>query len=191
MLGEARGGETGRRSTAAVRERRARGGRCSGSGLQRAAPDEAAGDGGPWRQRGAARWARWPCERRERRRPRRAWGRRERRGSGGEGRERRRGREVSGGEWERGPRRRGELAPLSSPSPARGCGGDGPCSDPGRGNREGGEWERWAGPGVGPVGPEVQWGEGLLFFSFSLSVLFSVFFLFVYFLFCFISFKSI
>ena len=49
----------------------------------------------------------------------------------------------SGGEWERGPRRRGELAPLSSPSPARGCGGDGPCSDPGRGNREGGEreWE--------------------------------------------------
>ena len=45
------------------------------------------------------------------------------------------------GEWERGPRRRGELAPLSSPSPARGCGGDGPCSDPGRGNREGGEGE--------------------------------------------------
>ena len=40
-----------------------------------------------------------------------------------------------------GPEEAGELAPLSSPSPARGCGGDGPCSDPGRGNREGGEGE--------------------------------------------------
>ena len=39
------------------------------------------------------------------------------------------------------PEEAGELAPLSSPSPARGCGGDGPCSDPGRGNREGGEGE--------------------------------------------------
>ena len=39
------------------------------------------------------------------------------------------------------PEEAGVLAPLSSPSPARGCGGDGPCSDPGRGNREGGEGE--------------------------------------------------
>ena len=98
------------------------------------------------------------------------------------GRERRRGREVSGGEWERGPRRRGELAPLSSPSPARGCGGDGPCSDPGRGNREGegdpGRWARPAGPGVGPVGPGSRGG-----FSSFFCIVFC--FLFIYFLFCF------
>ena len=71
-----------------------------------------------------------------------------------------------------------------------------PLFDPGRGNREGDAGERWAGPGVGGGGP--VWATGpvggkglLLFFSFSLSVLFSVFFLFAYFLFCFISFKSI
>ena len=82
------------------------------------------------------------------------------------------------------PEEAGELAPLSSPSPARGCGGDGPCSDPGRGNREGGERERWAGPGVGPVGPGVQWGGGPSpFFLFSLPVLFSVVFSFYLFIF--------
>ena len=92
-----------------------------------------------------------------------------------------------------GPKEAGGLASLSSPSPARGCGGDCPCSDPGRGNREGGEWERWAGPGVGPVGPGVQWGGGPSpFFLFFLCLFcFLFFFLFVYFLFCVISFKSI
>ena len=48
------------------------------------------------------------------------------------------------------------------------------------------------GRGFGPGGPRVQWGVGFsFFFFFSDCVLFSVFFLFVYFLFCFISFKSI
>ena len=77
------------------------------------------------------------------------------------------------------PEEAGELAPLSSPSPARGCGGDGPCSDPGRGNREGGEWERWAGPGVGPVGPGVQRGEGPSLFFLCLFC-FLLYFLFIY-----------
>ena len=47
------------------------------------------------------------------------------------------------------------------------------------------------GRGSAQLGQGSSGGGGLLFFSFSLSVLFSVFFLFVYFLFCFISFKSI
>ena len=69
-------------------------------------------------------------------------GRGERRGEGGGSG----GGEGAEAEGERGrvgerPEEAGELAPLSSPSPARGCGGDGPCSDPGRGNREGGEGE--------------------------------------------------
>ena len=38
----------------------ASGGRCGDSGLQRVAPDEGEDDGGPWRHRGAVRWARWP-----------------------------------------------------------------------------------------------------------------------------------
>ena len=48
------------------------------------------------------------------------------------------------------------------------------------------------GPGFGPDGPRVQWGgKGLfLFLFFSFCDLFYVFLLFVYFLFCFISFKS-
>ena len=112
------------------------------------------------------------------------------------------------GEWERGPRRRGELAPLSSPAsvPARWSGGSAPLFRPGRGNREGGEGGEvgWAGVGgcggaaqfgpggFGADGPRVQWGgRPAPSFSFPALFLFSVFFLFAYFLFCFISFKSI
>ena len=101
--------------------------------------------------------------------------------------ERRRGRGSERGEWERGPRERGPLAPLSSRGVHRRRGGSAatlPCSDPvggtGRGRGAGG----WAGPGRGcgwrpslgrggGVGPRVQWGGGLLFFL--LTVLFSVF----------------
>ena len=53
--------------------------------------------------------------------------------------ERRRGRGSERGEWERGPRERGPLAPLSSPAsvPARWSGGSAPLFRPGRGNRKG------------------------------------------------------
>ena len=96
------------------------------------------------------------------------------------------------------PEEAGELATLSPPAsvPARGSGGSAPLFRPGRGNREGAREEvGWAGGagvrpslgrGFGPVG-----GEGFSFSFSALFVLFSVFFLFVYFLFCFISFKSI
>ena len=102
--------------------------------------------------------------------------------SGADPGERRRGRGSERGEWERGPRRRGVLAPLSSPSPVRGCGGDDPCSDPGRGNREGAREEvGWA----GGAGVRCRWATGPVggkacspFFFFSLTV--SVFcFLFI------------
>ena len=53
-------GEERRRSLLEQRRKMAASGRCGGSGLQRVAPVEAADDGGPWRHRGAARWARWP-----------------------------------------------------------------------------------------------------------------------------------
>ena len=71
--------------------------------------------------------------------------------------ERRRGRGSERGEWERGPRRRGPLAPLSSPAsvPARWSGGSAPLFRPGsgeQGRRRQGEaghqlasWARWAG----------------------------------------------
>ena len=109
----------------------------------------------------------------------------------------------AGGEWERGPRRRGALATLSSPAsvPARWSGGSAPLFRPGRGNREGGEggevgWAGVGGAGVRGCGP--VWAGGSSggeapspFVSFFLSDLFSVFFLFIYFLFCFSSFKSI
>ena len=81
------------------------------------------------------------------------------------------------------PEAAGVLAPLSSPSPARGCGGDGPCSDPGRGNREGdaGGEVGWAGgSGVAAqFGPGVQWGErGLpLFFFFPVCSVFCFLFI--------------
>ena len=93
-------------------------------------------------------------------------------------------------------RRRGEGSTLSSPGSRRrgGLAGLAPVATPvggtGKGARGSGRWARPAGPGVGPVGPGVQWGGGPSLF-FSLSVLFSVFFLFVYIIFCFISFKSI
>ena len=90
------------------------------------------------------------------------------------------------------PEGAGAAGALILPVAGKGVRRGRPLFDPGQGNREGDAGERWAGPGVGPVGPAVQWGGGPSpFFSFSLSVLFSVFFLFVYFLFCFISFKSI
>ena len=96
------------------------------------------------------------------------------------------------------PEEAGELAPLSSPSPARGFGGDAPLFRPGRGNRKGTRGKvGWAGarvaaqlgPGGGGLGRGSSGGEACSFFL--LTVLFSVFSLFVYFLFCFISFKSI
>ena len=93
-------------------------------------------------------------------------------GEGGAGAER-----ESGGEWERGPRRRGELASLSSPSPARGCGGDGPCSDPGRGNREGGRVGE-----VGWAGGRPSWARGAVggaFFFFFFFVCVLLHFLFI------------
>ena len=103
---------------------------------------------------------------------------------GGKKREAQRPRGERGRVGERPEEARG-LASLSSPSPARGCGGDGPCSNPGRGNREGeGEWERWArpaGPGVGPVGPGVQWGVfSFSFFLFLCLFCFLLYFLFIY-----------
>ena len=111
----------------------------------------------------------------------------------GEG-EAQRPRGASGRDGRR-PRRRGGL--ILPRRRRGGAAGTGPCSDPGRGNREGegdpGRWARPAGPGVGPVGPGSSGGEGgfsssLFFVCFS-PVAFS--FLFIYFLFCFNSFKSI
>ena len=109
--------------------------------------------------------------------------------------ERRRGRGSERGEWERGPRGRGPLAPLSSPAsvPARWSGGSArPCSDPVGGTGKGtggGEWAGATGPGGSGVaaqfGPGCSGGTGLLLFFFFCSVLFSVFLLFVYFLFFF------
>ena len=106
--------------------------------------------------------------------------------------ERRRGRGSERGEWERGPRERGPLAPLSSRGVHRRRGGRAaarPCSDPVGGTGKG-RGRRWAGPGArgcGPVwagGGSVQMGHGSSggrpapFFSFSLTV--SVFcFLFI------------
>ena len=120
-------------------------------------------------------------------------------GSGADPGERRRGRGSERGEWERGPRGRGPLAPLSSPAsvPARGSGGSAPLFRPGRGNREGDAggrvgWGDWAG-GVRGWRPSLGRGavgeRAFSFFFFFCSVLFFVFLLFVYFLFCFISFK--
>ena len=108
--------------------------------------------------------------------------------------ERRRGRGSERGEWERGPRERGPLAPLSSRGVHRRRGGAAaarPCSDRVGGTGKG-RGRRWAGPGARGCGP--VWaggavgGEACSFFSFSLTV--SVFFLFAYSLFCFISFKA-
>ena len=65
MLGEARGGETGRRSTAAVRGRRARGGRCSGSKLQRRGGGDVVEGGDGVRHGEVAIGARWPRDRAE------------------------------------------------------------------------------------------------------------------------------
>ena len=85
------------------------------------------------------------------------------------------------------------MAALSSPVAGEGgAAGTCPCSDPGRGNREGEGTTERGGPGrlglgsaqlgQGPVG-----GVSLLLF-FCLFLPFCIFFLFIYFLFCFISF---
>ena len=72
-----------------------------------------------------------------------------------------------------------------------GAAGTCPCSDPGRGNREGeGATER-GGPGrlglvVGPVGPGSSGGRGSSF-CFCSVFFFCNFFSFIYLLFCFIS----
>ena len=89
---------------------------------------------------------------------------------------------VSGREA-RGSGAAGALILSRGSPPARGFGGDAPCSDPvgGTGRGRGG---RWAGPGrgarvaaqLGPggFGPRVQWGGKACSF-FLLTVLFSVF----------------
>ena len=120
-------------------------------------------------------------------------------GSGADPGERRRGRGSERGEWERGPRERGRWRPYPlagftagegvrrrrSPVPTRSGEQEGDAGEGGLGRGAGGgpawAWGVWA---AGPVG-----GEACSFFL--LTVLFSVFSLIVYFLFCFISFKSI
>ena len=108
--------------------------------------------------------------------------------------ERRRGRGSERGEWERGPRRRGPLAPLSSPAsvPARGSGGSAPLFRPGRGNREGGEGGEvgWAGVGGGAGvrpslgrGGRCRWATGPVGGGRAFS--FAFFLLFIYFSFLF------
>ena len=96
------------------------------------------------------------------------------------------GREArgGGGSWRPyPPRRRRGGAAGTAPVPT-------PVGGTGKGARGRGGLAGWAGGrpswASGPVG-----GEGPSLSFFLLSVLFSVFFLFVYFLFCFISFKSI
>ena len=72
-------------------------------------------------------------------------------GGDGDGK-RRRGRGSERGEWERDPRGRGPLAPLSSPAsvPARWSGGSArPCSDPVGGTGKG---TRGGGSGLGRLG---------------------------------------
>ena len=156
--------------------RRRRRGRCGGSELQRGAPVEAADDGGPWGHSGAARWAQWSWLGRSHGGggARMRWGRRERRGSEGRGR----GVVTEGESRVSGRRNRGGggVATLSPPRRRRGGpAGTCPCSDPGRGNREGegtteggglacwASWLGWA---------EAQVGQGL---SLSLSHLFFFF----------------
>ena len=93
------------------------------------------------------------------------------------------------------PEEAGELATLSPPAsvPARGSGGSAPLFRPGRGNREGAREEvGWAGgAAAAQFGPGGKRAFFPFFFFFSAWVLFSVFSLFAYSLFCFISFKSI
>ena len=86
------------------------------------------------------------------------------------------------------PRRRGGLIPSRRRRRRGGRAGTCPCCDPGRGNRGRRPGERlWAGSWpVGPGGPVswAAWSSGGFSFPF---VLFSLF-LFIYFIFCFISF---
>ena len=107
---------------------------------------------------------------------------------------RRRGRGTSGGEWERGPRRRGSWRPYP-PRRRRGGAAGTATVRPRSGEQGRGRGGEWAGPGVGGVaaqfGPGVRsrWatgpvgGEGLLLFLFLLCLfcfLFS-FYLFIFF----------
>ena len=88
--------------------------------------------------------------------------------------ERRRGRGSERGEWGRGPRERGPLAPLSSPAsvPARWSGGSAPLFRPRSGEQGRGEGGGGLGRGRGgavQMGHGSSGGEGLLplFFLFS------------------------
>ena len=86
------------------------------------------------------------------------------------------------GEWERGPRRRGCWRPYPPRRRRGGAAGTAPVPTPVGGTGKGGEWERWAGPGVGPVGPGVLWGGGLLLFPFLCLCSFAFsFYLFIFF----------
>ena len=150
------GGEA-RRSRGGRRRRR---GRCGGSELQRSAPVEAADDGGPRGHSGAARWAQWPWLGRSHGGggARMRWGRRERRGSEGRGR----GVVTEGESRVSGRRNRGGggVATLSSPVAGEGgAAGTCPCSDPGRGNREGEGTVERGGPGRLGLG-SAQLGQG-------------------------------
>ena len=99
--------------------------------------------------------------------------------------------EAQGPRGERGrvgerPEEAGGASVLILPRRRRGGVRRGPALiRPRSGNREGeGEWERWArtaGPGVGPVGPGVQWGV----FSFSFFLFLCLFCFLLYFLFMF------
>ena len=132
----------------------------------------------------------------ERRRPRRAWGRKERRGSGGEKREAQRPRGERGRVGERPEEAGGAgalILPVAGEVVRRGpapvptpVGGTGKGRASGRGGpgwswafRPGGGGWCWpAGPGVGPVGPGPVGGLLFLFFCFLFCFAFS----FIYFL---------
>ena len=102
-----------------------------------------------------------------------------------------RGRER--GEWEEGSRRRRRGGLIPSSTPVRGCGGNTPCSDLGRGNREGDEaGERGRVGRMGQVGRpgcelgHLVQGEGSLLFVFFLLFSLLHFLLFISLLFYFI-----
>ena len=101
--------------------------------------------------------------------------------SGGTGGERERQREGASGRDGWRPRRRGGL--ILPRRRRGGAAGTCPCSDPGRGNREGegdpGRWARPAGPGVGPVGPGSSGGASPSPFFLCLFC-FLLYFLFIY-----------
>ena len=96
------------------------------------------------------------------------------------GRGRRRGREESGVSGREARGSGGVLAPLSTPSPARWCGGDRPLFRPRSGEQ--GRGRGGVGDGLGRLGRgSAQLGQGPGGVSLPFFVLFSVFFLFIFF----------